>query len=137
MKKAQDHPSHVSHRKLAEWVSLIASALLILGVAAVLIYNAVQPNEPVVNVTAAAEMEKVQAKGERFILPVRVANKGDRTVHDLTVEVSFQPRDAEPQTAEMTIDYLGEDSENVVYFYFEEDPKGLQIKTRPASYRLD
>ncbi|MGV3532650.1 MAG: hypothetical protein ACO1QR_09805 [Chthoniobacteraceae bacterium] len=137
MKKPQDHPSHISNRKLAEWVSLITSALLILGVAAVLIHSALQPNEPVVEVTATAEMAKVQAKGERFVLPVRLENKGDRTVHDLTVEVSFQPNDAEPQTAEMTIDYLGEHSENVVYFYFEEDPKGLQIKTRPASYRLD
>jgi len=137
MKKPQDHPSHISNRKLAEWVSLIISSLLILGVASVLIYNALQPNEPVVNVLATAEMEKIQAKGERFVLPVRLENKGDRTVHDLTVEVSFQPKDAEPQSAEMTIDYLGENSENVVYFYFEEDPRGLQIKTRPESYRLD
>ena len=71
MKNAQDHPSHVSHRKLAEWVSLIASALLILGVAAVLIYNAVQPNEPVVNVTAAAAPGAARERPAR--LSVRAA----------------------------------------------------------------
>ena len=137
MKNPQDHPSHISNRKLAEWVSLIISALLILGVASVLIYNALKPNAEVVNVTVVAEMEKVQRTGERFVLPVRVENRGDRTVRELTVEVSFQPKDAEPQTAEMTIDYLAESAHSVVYFYFEEDPKGLQIDVRPTSYRLD
>lgn len=134
MKNPDDHPSN---RKLAEWVSLIVSALLILGVATVLAYKAMQPNERVVNVDATVQMEKIQASGGRFVLPVVLANKGGRTVRELTVEVSFQPEDAEPQTAEATIDYLGENSEEVIYFYFEEDPRGLQVEARPASYRLD
>lgn len=137
MKKPEDRPSQISKRKLAEWVSLTASALLILGVAAVLVYKALEPNEPIVELTATVQMDQMRAIGERFVLPVKVSNGGQRTVHELTVEVSYQPKDAEPAKAEVTIDYLGESSDEVIYFYFDEDPKGLQVEARPASYRLD
>jgi uncharacterized protein (TIGR02588 family) len=96
-----------------------------------------EPNDPIVNVTAVPLLDKAQETSGRFVLPVKVENHGARTLHDLKVELSFQPPDDAPQTTDALIDYLGEHSEQVLYFYFEEDPRTLKVEARPASYRLE
>lgn len=130
-----DAPS--GKRKLAEWISFGVSVVLILATAAALIWKAMEPNAPMVDVAAVPLLDQAQETGGRFVLPVKVENHGDRTLHDLKVELSFQPPDDTPQTTDAMIDYLGEHSEQVLYFYFEEDPRSLNVEARPASYRLE
>lgn len=125
-------------RKLAEWFSLGASALLILVLAGFLAHEAFKANAPQVPVEVGIKWNEVREVGGRFILPVEIVNRGEQTLRDLNVQLQYQPSGAaEPETREVVIDYLGERSETTLYFYFDQPPDTLQVESRPVSYRLD
>lgn len=125
-------------RRLAEWISLAVSVLLILGTAAYLAYHGVVSEEPFVPVTANPQFDEVRQLGDRYILPVKIENAGAQTLRDLKVEVEYHPpQAAEPQRQDFLIDYLSEKAEQTIYVYFEHDPKTLKVKASPVHYRLE
>ncbi len=133
-RKLRHRPGH----RLAEWVSLTISALILLTLAGYLVYEAFQANEPYVPVEVQPRTAEVrQVDDGRFILPVFIANRGQQTLRDLNIELSYQPPDRQPETTEILIDYVGERSEHTVYFYLDQDPATLKPKVRATSYRLD
>jgi uncharacterized protein (TIGR02588 family) len=124
-------------RKLAEWVTMGVSALLILALAGYLVVEGMKPQPPYVRAEARPLIEQVRQQGERYILPVEVANHGERTLRDITMELRYVSPGGKEETREFTIDYLGEKSSQSLYFYFDEHPGGLQVEARPVSYRFD
>ena len=115
----------------AEWVSLCASALLILCLAGYLLFEAFQSNGPFVPV----EIQTREVQGQ-FVLPVRITNRGGRTLRDLKIELSADSGAENPQPTDLVIDYLGEGSEQIGYFYFDRHPRELKVKARAISYRV-
>lgn len=130
-------PDRGRARTIAEWVTLALSSLLILSLAGYLVYEASRTNEPAVPVQVRAEFAEARQVDGRYILPVKIANRGRRTVQDLKIQVQYQPPDSAAETTDLQIDYLGEQSGTEAYLYFDHPPETLQIKLRPASYRLD
>ena len=124
-------------RKVAEWVTLGISVALILGLAGYLVYQALQPQPPYVPAEAQVLMNRVIEKEGKYILPIEIINHGRLTLRDLTVEVEYRSPDGKTETHELTIDYLGEQSRQKAYVYFDEHPRGLQVKANPTTYRLD
>jgi uncharacterized protein (TIGR02588 family) len=124
-------------RKLAEWVSLGISLVLILGLAGCLLYEALQPHPPYVPVQVKPLLAEVREEDNRYILPIQVANRGERTLRDLTIEVEYRSEDGKSETRDIIIDYLGERSGQKVYTYFDRHPRYLRLRARPTSYRLD
>ncbi|MDQ3623420.1 MAG: hypothetical protein M3463_13170 [Verrucomicrobiota bacterium] len=124
-------------RKLAEWVSLGISAFIVLSLAGYLVYEAAQPNDPRVPIEVHPLLEEAREESGRHILPVRISNRGQRTVRDLKIELVTRQGEEEPLTLDITIDYLGERSEHTVYFYLDAAPRSLELETRPASYALE
>jgi uncharacterized protein (TIGR02588 family) len=124
-------------RRLAEWVSLGISMALILGLAGSLLYEALQPHPPYVPAEVKPLIAEIREESDRYILPIQVANHGERTLRDLTVEVEYLSPDGKTETRDITIDYLGERSEQKVYTYFDRHPRDLHVRARPISYRLD
>jgi uncharacterized protein (TIGR02588 family) len=96
-----------SARKLAEWVSLGISAVLILGLAGFLLVEAFRANEPFVPVEVQAKADETRQLNGRFILPVQITNHGEQTLRDLKIELSFTSPDGEPDKTDLLIDYLG------------------------------
>ena len=123
-------------RKLAEWVTMGISMLLILGLAGYLVFQGFQPAPPYIPAEVRALMQQVRQDGERYILPVEVANRGNRTLRDLKVEVTYLGPEGK-ETQDFLIDYLGERSQQNLFFYFDRHPAELQVETQPVSYRLD
>lgn len=124
-------------RALAEWGSLGISTLIILILAGYLLIEAFQGNEPFVPVHVQAQLGEVREVNGQFILPVRIANRGQETLHDLKIEMHYQPPDSPPATTDLLIDYLGERSEETVYFYFNQHPSTMNVDARAASYRVE
>ena len=124
-------------RKLAEWVSLGISAALIATLAGYLVYQGLQPQPPYVAAEAQVLMNRVLEKDGKYILPIEVVNHGRLTLRELNVEVEYRGPDGKQETREFTIDYLGEQSKQKIYLYFDQHPRDLQVKAEPLTYRLD
>jgi uncharacterized protein (TIGR02588 family) len=124
-------------RKLAEWVTLGTSALLVLGVAGYLAYHATRQHEPHIAVDVRPLLDQVRHKEGQYILPVECRNLGDRTLQDFRGEVTYRGSDGSTERREFRIDYLGERATQTVYVYSERDPKGLEVRAQPLDYRLE
>jgi uncharacterized protein (TIGR02588 family) len=124
-------------RRFAEWISLGISAVLLLSLAGYLILQALAPDSPYLLAEARPLTEEVQQKGDRFILPIEISNRGRRTLRELKVEVGVTEPGGRSETRELQIDYLGEQSAQTVFLYFEQDPRALQIEARPVHYLID
>ena len=124
-------------RKLAEWVTLAASGLLVLAVAGFLAYQALREDGPYIVAELRPLPERVEHRDGQFILPVEVRNGGDRTLRDFRGEVVLRAPDGSADRHEFRIDYLGERATATVYVYSREDPAPLHIDARPLDYRLE
>jgi uncharacterized protein (TIGR02588 family) len=142
----RDHPKPAAsprsprarHRRLAEWVSLGVSVLLIAALAGYLIFEGFRSRSPFVPVEVRIELDQAQRSAGRFILPVTVRNLGNHTLRDVRVVIEHgSPADPEKRGQDFDIDYLGERSEQRLFLYLDEDPKSLSIGARAAQYRLD
>ena len=133
--KPGDQPS--GPRKLAEWVSLGVSALLILALATYLVLQARRGNDPYVPAEARPLLDQVRQVGTMFILPVEITNGGRRTLRALKVEVTHQGPDGKDESQELDLDYLGERSTQKVYLYFDRHPRDLKVEAKPLHYQVD
>lgn len=139
-KTATSRPSRRSRRRrLAEWLSLGASVLLIAALAGYLVFEAVRSRSPFVPVEVRIELDRAQRSAGRFILPVTVRNHGNHTLRDVRVVIEHRAAsgDGEMQSHDFDIDYLGERAEQRLFVYLDEDPRTLTIEARAAQYRLD
>lgn len=125
-------------RTLAEWVSLGISAALIAGLGVFLVYEIMKGDGAYNVARAVAQTDQVQQVEGLFILPVEVENRGERTLRDVAVELTYTlPGKEQPETAEAKIDYLGEGVKQKLYFYLEHDPRQMPVSARALHYQLD
>jgi uncharacterized protein (TIGR02588 family) len=124
-------------RRFAEWISLGISAVLLLCLAGYLLLQALTPDSPYLLAEARPLTAEVEQKGGRFILPIEITNRGRRTLRELKVEVRMTEPSGQADTRDLAIDYLGEQSTQKVFLYFEQDPRTLQIEARPVHYLID
>lgn len=126
-------------RKLAEWVTLGVSILLVLGVAGYLAYHAISADDPYVpvRVTPALDQARDLSGGQQFVLPVRIQNFGSRTIKDFQAELRWRSPSGREETRQFKIDYLGEHSAQEQFIYLDDDPRTLGIRARPLQYSVD
>ena len=125
-------------RKLAEWVSFGVSLLLILALAGYLIRQGVYGNGPIMPVETIVQLDRVGRTGERYVVPIEVHTRGDRTMRDAKVEVTHRKDpNVEPQAQDFMIDYLGEGSKQTIYLYFDSDPATLDVRVNVLHYWLE
>ena len=74
-------------RKLAEWVSLGGSSLLVAGIAGFLVYQAILGESEYVPATVTPQPNEVREVGGWYVLAVEVRNHGRRTLRGFTGEV--------------------------------------------------
>jgi uncharacterized protein (TIGR02588 family) len=136
--KKDMHQKRPTRRKFAEWVTLGVSVVLVLAVAAYLFLEAVKEHPAAVPVTVRVLTEEVQEVEGTFVVPVEVMNRGERTLKELTIKVTFAGGSTGGQEpGDITIDYLGEKAKERVYLYLDVHPRELRIAARPLSYQLE
>lgn len=138
-RQGTDGSRHRPARRTAEWVSLGISALLILSIAAYLLWEGVTAQQTAVPVDVKVRPDRTQQAGERYVLPVEVRNNGQVTLRDLRIVVELAGADAGADAGprEIDIDYLGQRSGQTLYLYFDRDPRSLDVRARPVQYRLE
>ena len=136
----QDKPKSIPvPRKLAEMVTLGASALLILSVTVYLTYLGLRADDPAVPVEVRLLTDQVQQTGGQFVVPVEVRNRGQRTLRSVKVLVAHRPLNdgGGGDVTDFEIDYLGPSSTQKVYLHLDRHPHSLKLDLRPVHYALD
>jgi uncharacterized protein (TIGR02588 family) len=123
-------------RRFAEWLSFGVSLALVLAVVFYLLWRMRVPVTDTVLTQVAPQLDRVSEQHGRFVLPIQVKNPGSRTVRDLQLRVEYREQ-GEPRSLDVSIDYVGQSAEQLVYVYFSEDPRSLSVHAEAISYLVD
>jgi uncharacterized protein (TIGR02588 family) len=88
-------PGADPRRSAAEWVSLVASLLLVGGLVGVLLYLHVSAGSEPAAIEARPLVEAAKVVDGRFYLPVEVHNRGDRAAEQIRLRVVAGAEDAD------------------------------------------
>jgi uncharacterized protein (TIGR02588 family) len=126
-------------RLVAEWVTMGISAAIILGVAGFLVWQGMNQESVFVPAEVKVRLDQTVQRGGKYVVPVMVENLGRRTLKDFKVRVSFrsESKSRERESDDVVVDFLGERATEVLYVYFERDPRELGVEARVFSYALE
>jgi|GEM_PF-4680592 uncharacterized protein (TIGR02588 family) len=123
-------------RKLAEWITLVISAVVFLSVVFFLVLDLSETPSEYLEITATPLFSQIKKQGKLYILPLEVRNSGIQTLTAVKVRVSFGAKDQSAQE-DIEIQYLPRQSAQKVYLNFERDPRLLDLKAKPVYYYFD
>jgi uncharacterized protein (TIGR02588 family) len=123
-------------RKLAEIISLVLSTLTLLGIFGFLAYDSFhhEPGE-LLEIKTRVLKKEIKKEGTYFILPIEVANEGDKTPSKITFTVTTDLQDKQI-IRQFEIEYLMRRDKIKVYVLFEEDPTSATVIVHPTSYQF-
>jgi uncharacterized protein (TIGR02588 family) len=110
--------------RIAEWVSLTISVLLVGSVAAFLLVQALRPRSPYLEVEARLLVEQTEPRGEGFVAPLQVTNRGERTLTRILVSLRGEDEGDAGAAREIELHYLGGGTTRTTYVVFDRDPRG-------------
>lgn len=115
----------------AEWVTFAIALAVVLAVVGAIAsqVSSTAPPAPVV------EVGDVEERGGRFVVPVEVVNRGDRTAQDVQVTATLTLDDGEV-TSDHLVDFLAGGERSELEFVFEEDPADGELDVVVGGYAL-
>jgi uncharacterized protein (TIGR02588 family) len=130
-----ESPPHNEPRTLAEWVSLIVSALLVAAlISMILIFWVQDRGRPA---TFHVEQGIVRKAGTQYYLPFSVTNKGDRTGANVVVEGKLTEQAgrtvSDNQRSTTVFDFIPAQASAEGIFVFTAEPSGADL--RVTSYQ--
>ncbi len=124
-------------RRLAEWISLGVSVVLLVATASYLVVQGLRGQSAFVPVTVTVLENEAATVASQYILPIEVHNLGQQTIRAFTGEISIPLSDDETESHEFTIDYLGVRAREKVYVYFDHDPRCRDVRAKPLTYQVE
>jgi len=119
---------------LVAWAVRGISLLLILGLIGFFAWSALQPRvEPVFDLNILTD--KIEQRGEQWVLPVEVTNQGSMSVHTLSVNANLDGPDGELVESHV-VPLIGPAETLTLVFWFNEDPRNRQPRLSISSYQL-
>lgn len=134
-------PSDASHEREAppiasgwEWVFAALSGLLVLGVVAYLLFEALSRRDspPLLRV----EVGATTAAAGRHVVEFWVHNDGGTTAAALQVEGVLTQDTATVETSAATLDFVPAESRRQAGLIFSRDPRRYRLEIRPLGYEL-
>lgn len=120
-------------RSAAEWVTFALSAAVVaavVGLIAVEIPPSRRPPMPV------ATQGVSVARGDVFVVPVRVENRGERTAQDVQVQVTLTMIGGEEHEGDQVVDFLSGGELEEMEFLFDDDPDAGEVEVRVTGYTV-
>lgn len=113
---------HRSVRSTAEWVTLSASVLIVLTLAALVLYQQFTQGTAPPVIEVQPRLQELRQEGGAFYLPVEITNKGEVTAEDIEVQLTLQTKDKEPETIQFQVKLLAGGESDTQTAIFQNDP---------------
>lgn len=117
-----------------EWVVAGLGLVLVLSCLGYLLLQAMAgpptPPDPRIEVVA------VRAQGDRFLVELRVSNRGQATAEALKVAGELRQGDAVLEEADTEFEFLPGESSRLGGLFFERDPRRFALRLRAVSYQV-
>lgn len=127
---------HIEASQLGEYISLVISTVILLFVGGYLIWNIIDASTPYVIVKAEAAQEEAVPMGGRYIMPVEIENKSDKTLELLRLIVRVPENAGLVNEQEIEVDYLSRHSSQTLYVYLNAPLTKDQIQLQPVYYKI-
>jgi uncharacterized protein (TIGR02588 family) len=122
-----------SGRHVLEWTILGLSLAAVATLVALLVYDGLtRTGDPRLAVTVAP----AQSQGERWVVPLEVANHGATAATNVDVEVTLEDEGRELEVSTVTLAFVPEGSEVEAAVVFSESPSGKRAVARVLGYEL-
>lgn len=127
---AQRETRHTGAYNVVEWIIVIVSTVVLLAVAAYLVISIGQTGSPYVSIQIEVQTTHVKRHSGRIIVPVKVTNKGRRSLSSWSGQAHFRYQGVR-HTITLSTTYLVPDSPATFYLALPARPRklGLQITT--------
>jgi uncharacterized protein (TIGR02588 family) len=117
-----------------EWAVFGVSLLLVAGTLGLLVYDALSMAKapPDIEVRLGAP----EQRGQAFVVPVAVTNRGDQTAEGVQIEVTLEGAGggAESERGEFTIAFVPRRATREGWVAFRTDPRGARLTPRVLGY---
>ena len=115
-----------------EWAVFGVSAALVAGALGFLVYDAVslERTPPDLEVRLGAP----DRRGELFVVPVEVVNRGGQTAEGVQVEVTLEAGGAEPERGEFAVAFVPRRATREGWVAFRTDPRAGRLTPRVLGY---
>ena len=115
-------------RSAAEWTTLIASVVVVLGLAGLVVFDYFTRGTGPPIIEIAPIMEEIRQEGESFYLPVEIANRGAVTAEEVVVEVTLRGADNSEETVSFTTVFLAGGETHHQTVVFRTDPRQGELE---------
>lgn len=126
-----EHQRRASGPDWVERLATIISAVLVVAVVAVLVWDAVHPDRPV---SLDVSTGTPTAVGRHWHVPIVVRNSGDVAAQEVNVSVSLQHPDTTVRDIDIRIDWLPGRSERAIDAVFAVDPSRGKLTAEVQSF---
>jgi uncharacterized protein (TIGR02588 family) len=125
-----------SRRSTAQQVTTAFSVLLIVGLAAAILYEGYAGTSPGAAILEAeVRIDQVEQHGEAYYLPVEVHNRGNRAVEEVLVAIEVYAGDELIEETETVIPRIGEQGSASSTLVLDRDPSSLRIEAAVSTFQ--
>jgi uncharacterized protein (TIGR02588 family) len=117
-----------------EWSTFVVASLLVLGTVAFLARSAWLESDTPPHI--AIELGEPSRHGDRFEVPVLVANTGTQSAESVQIEVTSKPDAGDEERATLQIALLPRQSTRRGWVTFTRDPAAGRLTARALGYEL-
>lgn len=115
-----------------EWVAAAVSALIVLGILAILITEAAADESPP-DITV--RMDSVVTVGDGYVAQFTAANRGTNTAADVVITGELRDGSTLIESGSATLDYIPGEAERGGGMFFRQDPRTLTLHLKAAGWQ--
>lgn len=126
--------SDPSKHSRAERITLGISIIILAGVVGLATWASFATGDSNPEIEIEVNVEDTRETNSGYYVPITITNNGGLTGQNVIVTGELETDEKEPETAEVTIDFLAGGESEQAELVFESDPNEGELTVRPTSY---
>jgi len=124
----------MSERTTAERITLATSMVILVAIIGLAFWANVKVSEDPPLVSTEAHLDQVRTTPHGYYVPITITNSGGKTAQNVVVTGELDLGDGQPETGEVTIDFLAGGESEEAEIIFSTDPAEGEFTIQATSY---